>query len=485
MSVESAVTLFNELLELPVVVGAALHGPQLLISTSHRSTSQLKKRAATQTLVLDPGSHRVVASTPLAFGDENVKHTAVSASGLSAVFRSTAKEGGTLVEIWSALGTKLQEVEVNKELHGAVSVDDTFSPPCWNEAGDALLYVAEAPPAPHSFVYVPDFGERFTGKREPTLFLLALAGSPFQLEKSEAPSVYRLTDSTTFPDTRFGQATFLPSDIDTPSTPRVIAVGYKSLGDGRKLGQVYCTNRPASIYELVLSVREHAAEEASEGEAGAGRGRQWTVGESHRLSPIDRSARSPRVLPGTVGPASLARVVYLSNPCGGPHGSCATLHLLEANRAGFSSRILVETVAQPATLESFPGLYVDQLPQRPFLELPSGMHLVATSIWRSRRVPLLINLEHGSVICIAPWVAPSSDDVLPYLGTRAIDGLSSYVVLGTDGRTRVISTSSGMRSPPEVMVCEVVENRDADWVVVKSPQLNERGPSLLVPFVLD
>lgn len=117
----------------------------------------------------------------------------------------------------------------------------TFGPPSWHPSSHSLLYTAEAPapkpktqgsslPQQSTYKYTPDFGETFTGKKFPSVFLFLLPSSPFVAavssmeESSKKPSVHRLTSEEHFPTTSFGQAVFLPDNLD--GTPRILATGY-------------------------------------------------------------------------------------------------------------------------------------------------------------------------------------------------------------------------------------------------------------------
>ena len=126
-SVDTAIELYNELLELPVVSRAVLLGNQLHLETSHRSISQLVKRNATQTLTLD--SHTVLATSPLVFSSPEVQHASYSPNGtLSAIFRATGtgKERKSLIEIWETEnGVKVEEIDVGN-LHGEFYFDGTL-----------------------------------------------------------------------------------------------------------------------------------------------------------------------------------------------------------------------------------------------------------------------------------------------------------------------------------------------------------------------
>lgn len=343
---------------------------------------------------------------------------------------------------------------------------DTFGPPTWHPAGHALLYTAEpvAPSSPtlssSTFRYTADFGEKFTGKRFPTVFLLALTSSPFHESPSTKPVLHQLTDHTTFPTTSFGQAIFLPSS-DGGKTPRVLATGYSSLGDARKLGIVYCANRPAGIYEFGLSLSSST----------------WTASTATLQSPSHLSCRSPRALHPPPGAKFAPLVVFLANPAGGPHSSCAALHAVSL--ASSQTAVLVPVVSTPAGPDAFPGLYLDQLPQNPFVIKPDGPAVVLSSVWRSRKVPIIVALRDGKVMGLAPWPERSENDVvLPWLGEGKKDAMKSLAVLGTDGGSRVVALKSGLVGPAEVVVADL-SSRKPEWKVVKTTKLTSQGALLL------
>lgn len=453
------------------------------LDTSHRSLSQLNKRPASQTLTLSP-TNAVISTSPLAFTSRDVVHTSPSPSGhRTAVFRSNSGKDGDKklsLEIWDALaGVKDAELELGKR-HGDFALDEVFGPPSWHPDGHTLVYSAEAlPPTPStpsaaSFAYVPDFGEKFTGKKAPEVYLVLLPESPYQIAKKKGeaeptvPTVHRLTDDKTLSGVAFGQAIFLPSA--EASVPRILATGYKQLGDGRRLGPVYCQNRPAAIYEFELTQVAAEADAAAKGDATD----VWKVAKAIRQSPDGRSARSPRLFTPSGGAHVASIVVFLSNEEGGPHAGCAQLHAVSLKSG--NTAILVPQVSTPPTLGSFPGLFVDQLPQKAFVVLGGVPHVVLASLWRSRRVPLAISLADGSVKSLAPWPTPSADPVLPYLGQQ--DALKSISVLGTDGGTRVVGLRSGPLAPPELVLVDL-SLKEVEWKVLRSPKLSAKGPSRL------
>ncbi|GAA5972853.1 hypothetical protein JCM11641_003973 [Rhodosporidiobolus odoratus] len=514
---DSAISLAQELFEHPVVNGARFlptgnpgnELSTLQLNTSSRSLSALNKRNATQSLIL-ADDNSVVAASPSVFTSEEVKHTAISPDGKrQAVFRvSAAKEGKEqkrMIEVLDvSSGWKESEIEVTKE-NGDFYFDGTFGLPSWHPSSLALVYTAEAPPSKpdpkatrpsqQKFHWEPDFGETFIGKREPTLFLLVLPGSPLNSlvaakKELDKPTVHRLIVPETVPGTYFGQPTFLP----TPSEEQVVlaATGYSTLADGRKLGIVYCCNRSARIYALSLDVEEEKAEPEVEGRNEDKLRKVFRIAKATPISAKDRSSRSPRVVSGS------SSLVYLSNPLGGPHASCGQLHIaslsLSLSTSSSSSltlvkvklkedKILVSVVNVPdpktpgpgSPSDPFPGLYVDQLPQEPCLS--GGQSVVMTSIWRSRRVPLVVDLASGKVTSLAPWPEKKDevDAALPYLyllnEESDQDALASVAVIGTDGESRVVALRSSPVSPPKVVVGKV-EGGKVEWKVVRESGLS-------------
>lgn len=173
-------------------------------------------------------------------------------------------------------------------------------------------------------------------------------------------------------------------------------------------------------------------------------------------------------------------MVFLSNPVGGPHSSCASLHAAalpsKNSDKPAQTTVLVPVVDTVTSLSQFPGLYVDQLPQRCFLETADGPAVVMTSIWRSRRVPLLVNLRSGRVENLLPWPEPNEDDVvLPYL--KRSDDLESIGVLGTDGGSKIVALRSSFRGPPSLVIADLSNRKGnaVEWKVIKTPKLEDTG----------
>ncbi|GAA5930332.1 uncharacterized protein JCM15063_004777 [Sporobolomyces koalae] len=454
---------------------------QVEITASHKSLTALTKRTTTETVTLDSNGSVVARSSSVPTSDE-VKCSLLSPDGSRlAQFRVIAgkqgKEAKRVVEIFSGAGDrKLDEINVTKET-GDFYFDATFGGPRWHPDNEYIVFTAEAPapkgsddpyarPAPEKFRYTPDYGETFTGKKEPTLFLIALSGPARQSGPPARASLHRLTFPTTGGEhVNFGQPIFVPQQ--TGSDLKLLATGYSSLPDDRKLGIVYCANRPARIYELAVTAKEEQGEK-----------RVFETSNVTPLSPADQSARSPRVFySGAESQSPEITAVYVSNRLGGAHSSCATLRLLTLRHDAhdWEDKEIVPVVPSPKSVDDFPGLYIDQLPSNEsFLSLESGLHLAFASIWRSRRVPLLVNLTDGQVTSLAPWPKADEDDVvLPYLHKE--QELNSFSVFGTDGAQRVLASRSGPTRVPEIVLADLKGNSNLDevtWLVIRKTSLS-------------
>lgn len=309
------------------------------------------------------------------------------------------------------------------------------------------------------FRFVPDFGERNIGKKRPTLYLFCWNAHRYENEpdhpapKAEtdqkttqsSPTVVALKPS--LPENSsfvFGQASFAPDQ------KTIFATGYEETFDGRRLGAVGCWNHPSAIFKLELPKELPADSE------------EITV-NAHRLTPPELSARSPRVTDAASGePYS---TVWLANPIGGPHSSCTSLHFLRSDEN--QSKILVDYVFDPISQPGgFPGLYVEQLPSRPFLSLNPGIkgasHLVTHSFWGSRQTVLAISLLSCTNV----------QDLTP-------DPNHTWTVMGTDGKEGLLAVRSAINKPNELVEARFQTLKPVqDWKIIDKPQVAAWGQSV-------
>lgn len=86
-------------------------------------------------------------------------------------------------------------------------------------------------------------------------------------------------------------------------------------------------------------------------------------------------------------------LLYLSNRIEHEHGGCSVLHHLKISENAVSDPpkpgMLVDTVWSPPTPDAFPGLFVNALPDSPFLKIrvdndADVSYLAMTTAWRSQ-----------------------------------------------------------------------------------------------------
>lgn len=231
---------------------------------------------------------------------------------------------------------------------------------------------------------------------------------------------------------------------------RIFAIGYEYTPDHRLLGIKFCTNRIAGLWEFAIP--EVSAEE-----------------EILRCRAVKRtqaslSVRCPRVHFVDGNPSSL---VWISNPVGGPHASCSTVHVCDLKADFWAEKVLVESVSNPQS-DTFPGIFTTTLPTEPFIVYNNETFLVTGSAWRSRTTILLISLDTGKVNNLTPL-----EDV----------HCCSWNVLGTDGHNQLIAVRSSPTSPPELVIGQVLSKSDVQWKQIVKPQLTDsRTYSLVVPM---
>lgn len=167
-----------------------------------------------------------------------------------------------------------------------------------------------------------------------------------------------------------------------------------------------------------------------------------------RLSPEIRSARAPRVSPDG------KFVLWLSNPVGGAHASCSTLHSIDLTSE--EQTIVLDTVWEPRDSDGFPGLYIEiPLPPKPFVLLGSKSYIATHSTWGSRSTVVLVSIDGKEVKDLTP------NDSNMY----------SWSVLGTDSKNQIVCVRSAPAVPHEVVLGRLDDNGGVSWQVLTKPTL--------------
>lgn len=283
--------------------------------------------------------------------------------------------------------------------------------------------------------YRPSFGEGYSGKKRPTLFLLKWGDS--RAGKSSLTAL-TLPEDGKLDHVLFGQAVFARDDL-------LFANGHEYFGDGRLLGIKGCLNRPSGVWKLGIPRIDQSEDPQLQ-----------PLTHLSKLTLPHRSSRSPRICRKESGHSI---VIWVSNQAGGAHASSTSIHTLDMETG--EEKTILGTTWEPSPTDSFPGYYGDfSLPSQPFLRLASSLFIVFHSTCGSRTTVLLVNVADGHV----KDLTPDADGLL-----------YSWTVLVTDGINQVVCVRSSLSSPPEVLLGKVDDNQGIAWQVINKTALTPEG----------
>jgi acylaminoacyl-peptidase len=352
---------------------------------------------------------------------------------------SSSADEPQILEIWVEFGHALERRIRLPTDHGTVISDPGgFGRPCWNADETALVYSAErkAPLTLSFFDDSPDskpektqirggqnelgtgkmesWGEKYS-KQSPLLDLYCVHVETGKVAKVENVPGNAGGDST------LGGFT-LGEPIFSPRGETVVYVAWDAGGGlemPRRLGLVYCQQRPSKIY---ASSVKHLMNRLSSVDDKNGKQRD---DDFELLSPELKLARSPRFTPGLLEDENTTLVFLGSKNGFDTHSGCFALYALEWRKSGESygnSRVVVEEVWDPrqssdsigeASGMRFPGLFLQQLPESLFV---SPNYLLVTTQWGSTTKLIRVSLSNGEVtllpcdnessssalVCVAP-----------------------------------------------------------------------------------
>ncbi|POW21648.1 hypothetical protein PSHT_02166 [Puccinia striiformis] len=451
---ETAEQLYCQLAAIPVIsAGRFTSKTTIQLDYSIRDHNRLTKLRAHQSFHLTDQQTKN-SDGPLEFIDSEINYQSYSPTRSKyAIFRTvtgnTAKQ--FWIEIWDTHAHRQLVSHNLSSIHQSFVLNDTFGFPTWNQSETQLAYLAETKKDEddhHSWVernrYVPDFGEQLTGIYRPGIFLISTEDHS---QNSPRTTIVELsTSGTDLTKLVYGQLVFLngPNDHEV----QIICTGFGSLSDDRRLGLIYCQNRPSGIYLLSFKIPVIVDEEEKRAQSNTVKAHHPIDFKSHLISEPDRSARSPRLI--SDDHEEEKKIVYLSNKIGGPHASCATLHLhnLKTN----TTEIVIGPVDEPTPENPFPGLYIDDLPAQPLLFNPSDTQrknpfLVTSSIWGSVKKIVIIDLKNGHIRTVLP--SSSSTE-------------SSCTLLNSNNHNQILCVVSQTNSSPQVWIGTLIQDLDFD-----------------------
>lgn len=251
------------------------------------------------------------------------------------------------------------------------------------------------------------------------------------------------------------------ADELTPGQPRFSKGGKHVVYTGwdcepRKLGMIYCYQRPCNLYSAPLGALLAKMEEKNSGEGDKAVAEEGQKAEEHKcLCPSWRLARSARFSP--LGD----RLVWLSREEGfDTHSGCFRLTSADWDEKEGTfmgtPRNLVDVVGVPETEGAFPGLWMDDLSDACWA--PDGSCIYLTSAWGSRKSVLRVDAESGKVERIIAATAAAEQD--PFSGNPE-DASACVLAVGKGG---VYVAGSSPNSPGGFAVLPFGD--DPDEVVV-------------------
>ncbi|XP_052759422.1 acylamino-acid-releasing enzyme-like isoform X2 [Galleria mellonella] len=341
---ENIINVYKRLAKIPSIVGGRLNssGNKVLSKWSVRNLDKGKTSKYLLDYVLN-SDLKVISESSFGTDVSNELLSSVSPRDTyRAVIREEKeKDKKQYLEVWSKTSLVHCIDLTALDLHGDVYADSEFGCLNWSQDESAIVYVAErklpkyepyikrkneeklktegsgesTPKKGEEFVYRQDWGEQLVGKHLSSIVVCQLQTEKFTvlegLPESWCP----------------GQVSF------TPDGKSVVGVAWET--EPRRLGLMFCTNRPGYIFSLTLD------------------------GKLSKLSKEGVSVRSPRVFADGV--------VWLQRTPGGPHHAC---HSLVIRRNGSEEVCpiidIVDTELKITDGASFHGLYCQSLPHACF-----------------------------------------------------------------------------------------------------------------------
>lgn len=350
-------------------------------------------------------------------------------------------------------------------VHGKVIGDSNLGGLSWSSDEEYVVYVAQEKEAevrssfekPSSetrnrFDYREDWGEKYDGVARLSLCVLSV--------KSGKVAVVPGIDSSLL---TVGQPVFRPS---SPSSYSIAYTAWRT--SPRRLGMIYCFQRPSSIYAADVTALLTAMDSAEI---------KTDIAVEHRLLTEGvYASRSPRFSPQGDTLVFLGSVDRVAS-----HNSNFQLLKIDLTspRSPPPVEVVVDKVAIPELPKDFPGLFCDQLPRSCFV---GPRELVLTSMWGSAESVVLVSLETGK--------ATRLDALLSVLGDDGRDetadacSVASCAALEASEGCVVFAASSPVR-PQKIGIYrtgpkEVIRSGDAPSTAISGKALPVSNPRKLL-----
>ncbi|XP_077282903.1 acylamino-acid-releasing enzyme-like isoform X2 [Arctopsyche grandis] len=292
------------------------------------------------------------------------------------------------LEIWRRRQIKQCIDLAALDIHGDVYTDSEFGSFNWNNTEDRLIYIAERKlpksepffkrnksnskegnddPTPLKGIeydYKPEWGEQLVGKHLSSIIMC-------QLETEAFDVIDWIPDS------------WCPGQVSwSPNGEAIIGVAWET--EPRRLGLIFCTNRPSFIFSVTLD-------------------KKYVV-----VSPKGKSVRSPRFS------SDGKYLIWLQRDDAGPHHGCHQLvktswPLTEEP----SIEVVIDIVDKEISItnnETFTGIYAQGFPKRTFAD--DGKRIVFSTPQRTENRSYVVNLDTRQIVDISDVSTPCSTVVL-------------------------------------------------------------------------
>ncbi|KAK3242194.1 hypothetical protein CYMTET_48100 [Cymbomonas tetramitiformis] len=449
----AAVPSFTKGWLLPSATQADAAVPQILLQTSQRDFESNSMRHSVSTI--QPSGRELPA---LGWELNGVALISPSPSGKRMLVVKTASDTekfGAVLQIWGG-GRLLRETRVKQETHGAVLSDGWFEGVSWNFEETQIAYVAEtAKPNPTPLWgagkghgkgaegvasadaggwrgqgdHEEDWGE-LMGKRPPGIFTL-------EVSTGRVSKVHGIPQ-----DTSVGQVTWAPLVSGLQQTIVFVGWGHQSsnFDTAKRLGMVYCMNRPCALYAITLPSGDQSGDIAGL--------------PAVPLTDPTLSASSPRFSPDGNTLLFLSHAEAVST---GLHFTAASLCTLPWDAAGIATwtedaakpLVVLDVVNRPEGPNCFPGLYTIRLPAQPWLPSGNGLAVAVETTWRSEQVIISVDIEAGKVQRLTP------------------PGEGSFTLLDVS-RGAMVAARSAPNAPPTLVWSSrvVAEEAPSQWMEI-------------------
>ncbi|KAK8933434.1 hypothetical protein KSP39_PZI015418 [Platanthera zijinensis] len=376
------------------------------------------------------------------------------------VVRNKEDDSPTQLEIWGPAQLE-KAIQIPRSVHGSIFVDGWFEGISWNYEETHIAYVAEEPPLPKPVFddsgfkgedsfnkdsgtwngqgdWEEDWGETYSKKRSPALFIVHINSGKVQALKGVSKSL------------SVGQVIWVPS-VSSARAQYLVFVGWSSENGPqqtpRKLGIKYCYNRPCALYAIRAHLEGHDDDKAA-------------------VNTKEVDSTGAIILTADFGSAFFPKfspdgkfLVFLSAKSAvdsGAHWATNSLHRLDWPADGKPNSSAKVSCVVPVIMcpedGFFPGLYCSYPLLYPWLS--DGYTIILSSIWHSTVAILSINILSGKVSQISPR-----------------DTLYSWDILAVDGNDILAVTSSPI-NPPQLKYgyyTSHLEESSWNWLDVSSP----------------